>query len=368
MSSSSSNKSTGLTQAIKDKARQLGFCLAGVTSCNPPEHFDIFQEWLDENHHGTMDYLASERSRSHRADPSLILPGCKSILVLALPYQQPDLIGFKKPVRSDFHIAAYALGDDYHDVIPPRLKEIVQFIEEQVGHPVPNRCYTDTGPILERELAQRAGLGWIGKNSMLINPQAGSTFLLAEIFLDIELELDTPFISDHCGTCTRCIDACPTNCILPNRTIDSRRCISYLTIENKGVIPEDLREPIGNWVFGCDICQQACPWNRFALPGDPALEPSIPLPARTGDLTLTSPEFNQRFKGSPLKRAKRRGYLRNLAVVVGNGGNEEDLTVLEEAAKDEEPLIREHAEWAIEKINRRSGFQPDKPGNQRTSR
>jgi len=294
-----------------------------------------------------MDYLASERSRSRRADPKLILPECKSILVLALPYT---------PIsknNSELSIAAYALGDDYHDIIPPRLQEIVQFIEEQVGHPIPNRYYTDTGPVLERELAQRAGLGWLGKNSMLINPQAGSTFLLAEIFLGIDLEPDEPFTTDHCGTCTRCIDACPTQCILPNRTLDSRRCISYLTIENKGNIPEDLREQIGNWIFGCDICQQVCPWNRFSLPADPALEPNIPLPVRTVDLTLKSSEFNQRFKRSPIKRAKRRGYLRNLAVAVGNTGVKKDLSILEQAAQDEEPLVQEHAQWAIKKINRR---------------
>ena len=356
LSSSSSNKLTGLTQAIKDKARQLGFCLAGVTSSESSAHFDILQGWLDSNHHGTMDYLASERSRSRRADPKLILPECKSILVLAFPYQKPDLTGFQKPVRSFPQIAAYALGNDYHDVILPRLKEIVQFIEEQVGHPIPNRYYTDTGPILERELAQRAGLGWIGKNSMLINPKAGSTFLLAEILLGIELEQDESLVTDHCGTCTRCIDACPTNCILPNRTIDARRCISFLTIENKGDIPEDLRPQMGNWIFGCDICQQVCPWNRFSLPADPALAPSIPLPTLTDDLILTSSGFNQRFKHSPIKRAKRRGYLRNLAVVIGNVGTEDDLPFLEEASKDDEELIRDHAQWAINKINRRSGF------------
>lgn len=303
-----------------------------------------------------MDYLASERSRSRRADPKLILLECKSILVLAFPYEKPDLTGVQNPVGSFPQIAAYALGDDYHDVIPPRLKEIVQFIEGQVGHPIPNRYYTDTGPILERELAQRAGLGWIGRNSMLINPQAGSTFLLAEIFLGIELEQDQPFATDHCGTCTRCIEACPTDCILPDRTIDSRHCISYLTIENKGDIPEDLRPQIGTWVFGCDICQQVCPWNRFSLPADPALKPSIPLPVHADDITLTSSEFNQRFRRSPLKRAKRRGYLRNLAVAVGNTGNEKDIPILEEAVKDEEELIRNHAEWAVNKIKRRSGF------------
>jgi epoxyqueuosine reductase len=343
--------SNSLTQAIKEKTRQLGFILAGVTSSDSPSHFNIFQEWLDSNHHATMDYLASERSRSRRADPSLILPECKSILVLALPYT-PAV----SSQRSDFNIAAYALGDDYHDIIPPKLQELVQFIEEQVGHSIPNRYYTDTGPILERELAQRAGLGWIGKNSMLIHPQAGSTFLLAEILLGIELEFDEPLTTDHCGTCTRCIDACPTQCILPNRTINSNHCISYLTIENKGDIPEDLREKIGNWIFGCDICQQVCPWNRFSRPADSALKPSIPLPILTSDLTLTSSEFNQRFKRSPIKRAKRRGYVRNLAVAVGNSGNKNDLPALEQAAQDEEFLVQSHARWAIDNIKRRSGL------------
>ncbi len=297
-----------------------------------------------------MDYLASERSRTRRADPQWILPECKSILVLALPYSPLS------KSNSEFQIASYALGDDYHDVIPPRLQEIVDFIEEQVGHSIPNRYYTDTGPILERELAQRAGLGWIGKNSMLIHPQAGSTFLLAEILLGIELEYDEPFTTDHCGTCSRCIDACPTQCILPNRTIDSRRCISFLTIENKDAIPEDLRASMQNWIFGCDICQQVCPWNRFALPADPALEPSIPLPVLTSDLTLTSSEFNQRFKRSPIKRAKRRGYLRNLAVAVGNIGNETNIPILEQAIQNEEPIVKFHAQWAVENIKRRSGF------------
>lgn len=293
-----------------------------------------------------MDYLASERSRIRRADPKQILPECKSILVLALPYENSEF----KIQNLEFSIAAYALGADYHDVIPPRLQQIVEFIEEQVGHPVPNRYYTDTGPILERELAQRAGLGWIGKNSMLINPQAGSTFLLAEILLGIELEPDPPFPTDHCGSCTRCLDACPTYCILPNRTLDANRCISYLTIENKGEIPEDLRPQIQNWIFGCDICQQVCPWNRFSSASDPALKPSIPLPVLTSDLLLSSVEFNQRFKRTPLQRAKRRGYLRNLAVAIGNTGNEDDLPALEQAKQDEEPLVREHAKWAIQKI------------------
>lgn len=295
-----------------------------------------------------MDYLAAEHSRTRRADPKQILPECKSILVLALPYS--PLNSEFKILNSEFKISAYALGDDYHEIIPPRLKQIVEFIEEQVGHSIPNRYYTDTGHLLERELAVRAGLGWIGKNSMLIHPRAGSTFLLAEILLGIQLEPDDAPITDHCGTCTRCIDACPTQAILPTRTVDSRRCISYLTIENKGEIPEDLRPQLGNWLFGCDICQMACPWNRFSAPADSALQPDSALRAQPSDLTLSPVEFNQRFKRSPIKRAKRRGYLRNLAIALGNNGNADDLHLLEQAAKDDEPLVCEHAQWAIKKV------------------
>lgn len=342
-----SNNSNELKQAIKAKARQLGFILAGVTSCDTPAHINIFEDWLAREHHGTMDYLASDRNRSRRANPKLILPECESILVLALPYTPNAEAGM---MNDTFKIAAYALGDDYHDVIPPRLKELVEFIEEQVGHPIPNRWYTDSGPVLERELAQRAGLGWIGKNSMLINPKHGSTFLLAEIFLGIQLEPDEPISTDHCGTCTRCLNACPTQCILPDRTLDARRCISYLTIENKGSIPEELRDQVGTWVFGCDICQQVCPWNRFSQESDLQLKPNIPLPVISKDLLMTSAEFNQRFKRSPIKRAKRRGYLRNLAVAVGNNGNREDVSVLESASQDNEPLAQEHAKWALEKF------------------
>ncbi len=337
-----------LEQSIKEKARQLGFILAGVTSCNSPAHYPIFEEWLNNGFHGTMNYLSEERSRTRRADPKKILPECKSILVLALPYQ-PVTFNLQ-PSREAFRIASYALGDDYHDLIPPRLKQIVEFIEEQIGHPIPNRYYTDTGHILERELAQRAGLGWIGKNSMLINPTAGSTFFLAEILLGIELEPDDTLITDHCGTCTRCVNACPTQAILPDRTLDARRCISYLTIENKGDIPEELRSPMQDWIFGCDICQMVCPWNRFSAPADSAFEPTTSLRVSAVDLTLSSVEFNQRFKRSPLNRAKRRGVLRNLAVAIGNSGNKTDIPILEQAIQDDEPLVREHAKWAREKV------------------
>lgn len=292
-----------------------------------------------------MAYLSEERSRTRRSNIKQILPDCKSVLVLAIPYSP-----LSQKETSDPIIASYAIGDDYHDILPQKLQAIVSFIEEKVGRPIPNRYYTDTGPILERELAQRAGLGWIGKNSMLINPGAGSTFFLAEILLGIELEPDRPFITDHCGTCNRCITSCPTQCILPNRTLDARRCISYLTIENKVEIPTDLRPHIQNWVFGCDICQQVCPWNRFSQPTDPAFESKTSLPVVTSDLLLTSVEFNQRFKKSPIKRTKRRGYLRNLAVVIGNQRNKKNTLLLDQAVQDTDPLVKEHAEWALKRI------------------
>jgi epoxyqueuosine reductase len=246
------------------------------------------------------------------------------------------------------------------------MQELIDFIEGQVGGPVKNRWYTDTGPLLERDLAQRGGIGWIGKNTCLIHPQHGSYFLLSEILLDLELEPDPPFVSDHCGTCRRCIEACPTDCILPDRTLDATRCISYLTIELKDDIPLELRDKMGSWVFGCDICQRVCPWNRFAVEGDPAFETERPAPPLTGELALTPEEFNQRFKGSPVKRAKRRGYLRNVAVALGNTGSKVHLPVLQNALDDPEPMVREHVRWALERIRQRaeSDLQNEKVKNE----
>ena len=360
-----------LKEKIRARALQLGFTLAGVTTPEPPPHYSTFEHWLSQGHHGMMNYLATETSRARRADPREILPECKSILVLATLYSPPLPEGDRerrakqRQSRSGAEggpgmrektsglIASYAWGNDYHDILPKRMKELVQFIEEQVGGPVKNRYYTDTGPILERDLAQRAGIGWIGKNTCLINPKQGSYLLLSEILLDLPLEPDAPIVTDHCGTCTRCITACPTQCILPDRTIDARRCISYLTIELKDEVPTELRPLIGDWVFGCDICQMVCPWNRFAVEGDPAFGDNHPLHALTDELTLTPQEFNQRFRQTPIKRAKRRGYLRNVAVVLGNSGDMHALPVLNRAMEDPEPLVREHAKWAMEEVKKK---------------
>ncbi|MEK7278249.1 MAG: tRNA epoxyqueuosine(34) reductase QueG, partial [Chloroflexota bacterium] len=278
-------------------------------------------------------------------DPRLIFPECKTILVAALPYPAGNTTG---------PVADYALGDDYHDVIPRQLRELVAWLESETGRPIAHRIYTDTGPLLERELAQRAGLGWIGKNTMLINPRAGSYFLLGEALIDLELPPDPPFAADHCGTCTRCMDACPTGAILDGRALDARRCISYLTIELKDSIPEELREKTGSWIFGCDICQAVCPWNvRFAatLAPDAALAPHHPSPNLAAELSLTAEQFNAKFKGSPIKRARRRGYLRNVAVALGNTGGAGALPALEKCLDSEtDPLVREHVEWGARKI------------------
>ena len=221
------------------------------------------------------------------------------------------------------------------------------------GKPIPQRGYSDTGPILERDLAQRAGLGWIGKNTCLIHPTAGSYFLLAEILLGIELEPDPPFPADRCGTCRRCMQACPTGCILPDRTLDARRCISTLTIENKAEIPDELRPQMGNWIFGCDICQMVCPWNRFAMEEYDlglASDPGMAYPDLRAEMRLTLQEFNQKFQASPIRRARQPGYLRNVAVAMGNSGNPAFLPDLEEARQNAEPLVQQHVEWAIQQI------------------
>jgi epoxyqueuosine reductase len=360
--------SASLESQIKEKARQLGFTLVGITTAEPPPHLPVYENWLTMGRQATMDYLSNDRARAKRADPKLILPECQSIIVLGLPYTNPKVAVKNKrkdslPGRVKGRVAAYAWGTDYHLVIPEKLKALVTFIEARTGQAIPNRCYTDTGPLLERDFAMRAGLGWIGKNTCLINPKQGSYFLLSEILLAFSLESDTPFVADHCGTCTRCIDACPTNCILPDRTLDARRCISFLTIENKTEIPEDQRPEIGDWIFGCDICQTVCPWNeRFAaMEGDPALaqRTGVPNPDLANELSLSREEFNKKFKDSPIKRAKWDGYLRNIAVALGNIGDEKSLAVLKASRQNQGSLVKEHIAWAINRIQIKKESESD---------
>jgi epoxyqueuosine reductase len=344
-----------LTKKIKEKAAQLGFPLFGVTSPDPPDHLDFFQDWLDAGYQANMDWIGSDRSISRRSDPRAILPECRSILVLGCPYPPP-----KGNVKGG-NIASYALNQDYHNVLEERLQEIVKSIEGWIKRPLVNRWYVDTGPILEKELAMRAGLGWIGKNTTLINKQYGSYFFIAEILLDVDLITDLPITSSFCGTCTQCLDTCPTGALIEPYTLDANRCISYLTIEHREDIPDELRKKMGDWVFGCDICQIICPWNKVK-PGEDLPSVLDEFQPRKdlleidpiAELELSQTDFSAKFKGSPIKRAKRRGYLRNIAIALGNRGESDALPELEKALKDHEPLVRTHAKWAIQEIKKTS--------------
>lgn len=334
-----------LSHFIKEEALRVGFASAGVTTPDSPPHLDVYREWIAAGRHGEMGYLASDDAVQRRASPAELLPGCRSILVLAAPYDAP------RHDPGSPRVAAYAVGQDYHEVLLEKMRMLVHALEERVGVPVRHRLYADTGPILERELAQRAGLGWIGKNTCLIDPQRGSYLLLAEMLLDLPLAPDAPFLDDRCGTCTRCLDACPTQCILPDRTIDANRCISYLTIETKSGIDPELRRGVGPWLFGCDVCQEVCPWNeRFSPPTGEAqfsARPFLDPPVLESFLKLEADGYPIRLSHSPLKRARRRGLVRNAAVVAGNLAQPENVPSLAALLEDQDAVIRAHAAWAL---------------------
>jgi epoxyqueuosine reductase len=329
---------------LKTEADRLGFSLFGVTTSEPPEHLSIFQSWLQSGFYGGMDYLIRKDTLQKRADPRLLLPGCRSIICLGFPYSLDK-------TEKDFYIASFARMEDYHTLLPRLLSQLLKLLAQHSTSLDRTSIFSDSAPILERELAARAGLGWIGKNSCLISPSAGSAFLMAEIFTTLELKPDPPFTSDHCGNCTRCIQNCPTNCILPNRTIDAERCISYLTIENSGTVNEDYRELIGDKVFGCDICQEVCPWNKKRLMFN------IPAPEiiDAGGFSLlaqmTDREFKIRFASSPLLRSGRLGLLRNGVIAMGNSLDMVYLPVLKEIESlEKNPTILDLTEWAKENI------------------
>ena len=343
-----------LEARIKAQAYGLGFDLVGLTRTGPAHTSPTFEGWLQAGHAGEMHYL--ERGAEKRRDSRLPVDGARSAVVVAMNY------GGREPSGP---VARYARGDDYHDVMVERLRALHACVDAWVGSQVRGKAYVDTGPILERDLARRAGLGWFGKNTMLINRGIGSFFFLGVLLLDLDLEPDAPFEAEHCGTCRQCLDACPTDALSAPGVLDARRCISYLTIELKGAIPPDLRERIDGLLYGCDICQDVCPWNgRFArdLPADSPYMARGTLGANDARtlarelLGMTHSEFSAAFKGSPMKRAKLRGLKRNAAVVLGNVGTTDDAGVLTRALDDEEPLVREHAAWALRRIEDR--FRP----------
>lgn len=357
-----------LTEAIKAKAGELGFDLVGVTGAEPSAFAEEYRDWIAQGYAGEMEYLA--RNIERRLDPGELLPGARSIIVVGMNYYTDAEEGPGTPPHDPDRaiFARYARGDDYHDVMTKRLRELLRFLQEQAGPEAEGRVYVDAGPILEREVARRAGLGWFGKNTLLINTRRGSYFFLGEIVTNVALEHDMPSVGG-CGTCTRCLDACPTGAILEPYKIDSRRCLSYLTIELKGPLPEEFRPALsasGNRIYGCDICQEVCPFNqRRSVPTtDPEFQPrEITSNPRLVDLLLMSEEeFREKFKNSPAKRAKRRGLLRNVAIALGASDDPEAESALEQAAtNDPEPLVREHAQWALDQINQRKRKSPKVP-------
>ena len=355
------------------RALAAGFDDCRIARAGSPAHAEEFRAWIEQGAAGEMDWIA--RGAEKRCDPELVLPGARSVVVLAMSYWQGRS---QKDESSDWgerdgrgaarvagasggerikepktgRIAQYALGDDYHDVMLAKLRELDGFLGSLGGR---QKVYVDTGPVLERDFAAEAGVGWHGKSTMLLNRTLGTWFFLGEILTTLELPADPPQVA-RCGTCTRCIDACPTGAITAPHELDARRCISYLTIELKGSIPLEFRPLIGDRIYGCDDCLDACPWNRFAQvarEGAFAARPAVARMSLRDFLGLDDEGFRTLFRGSPIKRIKRRGFLRNVCVALGNVGSAEDLPALGAAARDKEPLIAEHARWAIAQIHTR---------------
>lgn len=357
-----------LTARIKEKAYNLGFDLIGVAPAAEAPHAGAYRRWLAKGYQAGMGWLGRDPAR--RSDPRRVVAGAQSVVVVGLSYfvLDPPAEIWNDPSRG--RIARYAWGLDYHDVMLPRLRELGDFIDREAGSPRTQRSYVDTGPVLEREFAAQAGLGFIGKNTLLINPRIGSYLFLGEILVDLELEYDDPAPDGGascrigpkgeskrvgtCGNCTRCLEICPTHAFPAPYILDSNLCISYLTIELKGSIPLEVRPLLGNWIYGCDACQEVCPWvRRYSRPTRETFlryDPDQVAPRLIDLMALDEAAFRARFKGSPIKRTKRRGLLRNVAVALGNWGHPAALPILEQALDDPEPLIREHAAWAMAQI------------------
>lgn len=346
-----------MTEAIRRRARELGFDDCRFTSADPPASGGRFREWVAAGRHGEMEYLA--RQADKRGNPDLVLPGARSVVLLAASYasgepgRDAQVAG---PPAGSGVVARYARFADYHDVLAARLRELASFVDEQGGAGTRSLWYVDTGPVLERDLAQRGGIGFVGKHTNLVSRRLGNWIFLAEILTTLPLDSDPPE-PNRCGSCARCMTACPTGAITAPFELDARRCISYLTIELKGPIPVSLRRAIGNRIYGCDDCLAVCPWNRFSREGHLMrlqARQELATPKLVDLLALGDEGFKQRFRDTPLWRGKRRGLLRNVCIALGNTGGVEALPALERAAGDPEPLVAEHARWAIEQVEART--------------
>ncbi len=337
---SSTSTQIKLKEALKKEAARLGFSACGVAPVQPELRREYYLKWIAEGQHGDMTWL--ERNTERRLDPGKILPEARSIICLGLNYYQ------SQPQRRG-RIARYALGQDYHHVMMKRLKNLCHWLRQRGGR---NKPYVDTGPVLEKPVAVSAGLGWQAKNSMLIHTKCRNWLFLGEIFTTLEMPPDERVL-DHCGECTACISACPTGAITAPYQLDARRCIAYLTIEHKGPIPEKYREAIGDRLFGCDECLDVCPWNRWAQATREEKLAARQYPDLREMLAWNDEDFRRHFRQTPILRLKRVRWQRNVCVVLGNIGGPDDLPVLEKAAHDPDPLIAEHAIWAIGQIKNR---------------
>jgi epoxyqueuosine reductase len=338
-----------LTTQLTERAHQLGFDRVGVTPADPPPRdLAAYRAWLDRGDHAGMGYMARPDRVERRADPTVILPGARSVITVAVSYALEPVAPEDDILRG--RVSRYAWGEDYHDWLLPRLERLGEWIvAETSGERY--RAYVDTGPVLERAFAARAGLGFVGKNTCLIAPRLGSWIFLGVVLVDVDLPPVGEPLPPRCGTCTRCLDACPTGALAAPYRVDARRCISYLTIEHKGVIPPALRPQMGDWVFGCDVCQAVCPWQRFARPTEVTIFQAPPAdrarPALLELLALDEAGFRRRFRETPLLRTGRERLLRNAAVALGNLADPRATPVLRSALADDAPLVRGHAAWAL---------------------
>ncbi len=344
------------SERIKEEARLLGFELVGISPVQTPPHAESFAQWLREGFAGELDYM--KRTEALRRDPGQLVPWAVSIISVGMNYYTP-LPRSASVTEMRGWISRYAWGDDYHEIMKKKLNSLLERVREIAGSAVVGKVFVDSGPVLERDAAVMAGIGWIGKNTNLISPHKGSWFFLGELFLGLSLEYDQP-IRDRCGRCELCLSACPTGAFVGPYRLDARRCISYLTIELKGFMPRHLRPLVGNHIFGCDICQEVCPYNVKAAPSaEPSYAPREGLyaPELIPLLSLTDDEFRQRFRGSPVLRAKRGGFLRNVAVALGNIGGLQAVDALIGALNDPEPLVRGHVAWALGRIASPRGIE-----------